>query len=242
MKVNLIPFLLIFVSCTTEIQNSSPSKKVENNLTSIVYYDSLHVELQLDTTSCLNESEFHPLFIGKLVDSIYLSYNQNFIKKIELEHSIFPNFKVDNINIFIDTSQFIASRELHGKWVTVDNEHDSEFHSNEIHLKSYPVIIKNIGTKDIVIGYGNHLPIIMVAQDSIGNWKSIQKFYTYTCGTGMMFPYLNENEILITSCKLFDGDFTTKIRLKYGWDESSYSNEFVGKIKYSQFTHCSSMW
>jgi hypothetical protein len=136
MKLFLIPLLPLIVSCTADIQNSSSTEKVENSLTSIVYYDSLNAELQLDATSCMNESEFHPLFIGKLDDSIYLSYNQNFIKKIELEHGIFPNFKVDNIKVFVDTSKYIASRELQGKWVTLENEIESELQSNEIHLKS----------------------------------------------------------------------------------------------------------
>lgn len=40
---------------------------------------------------------------------------------------------------------------------------------------------------------------------------------------------------MITSCKLFEGKFETKMRIAFGFDRKTKSNEFNGKMNYEQF-------
>lgn len=77
--------------------------------------------------------------------------------------------------------------------------------------------------------------MIIEAKDSSGIWKPIQEPYVYFCGTGLTHYFLPPDEILVSSCKLFEGEFNTKIRIAFGFDRKTKSNEFDGKISYDQF-------
>ena len=85
------------------------------------------------------------------------------------------------------------------------------------------------------VGYGQHIPLILEAQDSLGEWQAIQKLYTYWCGTGLTSFCLLPGELVITSCKLYEGDYQTKMRLAFGFKKTNYSNEFIGRMNYKQF-------
>ena len=75
------------------------------------------------------------------------------------EDPVWKNYRDANLNLVIDTSRTINS--------------------------SYPVFIQNCDTDTTSVEYGRHLPLIMEAQDSTGNWRPIQEHFMYICGMGV---------------------------------------------------------
>ena len=47
---------------------------------------------------------------------------------------------------------------------------------------------------------------------------------------------LDPQEMMLTQCKLFDGDYSTTLRVVYKIHPDIKSNEFQGKINYKQFS------
>ncbi|MFK7906006.1 MAG: hypothetical protein AB8B69_12815, partial [Chitinophagales bacterium] len=88
------------------------------------------------------------------------------------------------------------------------------------------------------------LKIALHSIDSIGVWSKIQKLYLHECGVGLNFFYLPPKNIMLTSCRLFEGNYYTKIRLAFQYDYEGfvYSNEFWGTMNYNQFDLCSRIW
>jgi hypothetical protein len=228
--------MLVVLSCETKGDEFKLSGPKENSIIGIIYSDTLSKISQFDIANCITESEFQPLYIGYFLDSIYLNYNQYAVSQIVEDLDSYPSPHEDSLIITVDTTQFIKSLESNGEW---EGNEKLEWVYSEVCLKSYPVIIKNLSKQKIMIGYGNYLPLFMEAQDSVGEWKRIQTPYFYGCGYGMTFPFIDKDQILITSCKLFEGNFKTKIRLNYRSYENIYSNEFSANINYSQFSVCS---
>ena len=93
-------------------------------------------------------------------------------------------------------------------------------------------MIQNIGTDTITIAYGDFLPLITEAKDSIGNWKPIEEKWTYMCGNGVGSIILPPNEIGLSATMVYHGNYPTTLRLRI---DSSFSNEFMGRINYRQF-------
>lgn len=243
MKQILIPFLAFLLSCSTEEQEvavdmTNDINAAATNLFGLMYYDTLKADVMYDTASCISVAQFNPLYIGKLSDSIFLNHDSHLPQRRETEMDKWPRLEGNGLEITVDTTQFITDLDFRGSWVSTENIDETQWKSGEVHLIAYPVILKNKTNKSATVGYGNHLPIIMEAKDSLGDWKPIQVGYTYFCGTDMLFPFLKKDEYLITTCKLFEGEYTTTLRLRYGWEEYAYSNEFSGQIKYSQFARC----
>lgn len=97
---------------------------------------------------------------------------------------------------------------------------------------SYPVLLTNIDADTTFIGYGSHIPLVMEALDSRGNWKAIQERFVYRCGVGLSSIILPPNECVLTLAPIFKGKYKTKLRLKIG---KNYSEPFIGFINYRQF-------
>ena len=114
MKLYLYSILIILISCSSGNEDSSRvSSNPKINKTdpiSLTFYDSLELELRFDTTSCMSEAEFHPLYIGNLSDSIYLNYNPYLLSQRADDYHIYPSPLSDSLEIIIDTTQYIASK------------------------------------------------------------------------------------------------------------------------------------
>lgn len=97
---------------------------------------------------------------------------------------------------------------------------------------SYMLKIDNPSIDTVVAGYGNVLPIAVEARDSSGNWREIEKVLKHNCGVGISSFILPPDESIITMAPVFDGDYITDIRYRYG---ENVSNSYKAKIKYRQF-------
>ena len=230
----LLVLLQLIFSCSNK-------ENFKNEFYSVNLIDTFYNELKLDTADYIKTASFHPMYIGEKSDSIILAYSTREVNHRTFDWGTSLNRAVESsdISVFIDTSKIIGSVN---KYIfrppppfggNPNIKTASVNHRGEI--KSYAVFIKNISTDTLTIGFGEHLPLLIEAKDSSGNWKKIQHPYYYGCGTGVPFFYLPPENILITSCKLFAGDYQTKMRLVYGFDEIVYSNEFVGWMDKGQF-------
>lgn len=238
MKIIISIFLcLIFIiSCKEE---KSKPYIVQNEFLNIKLIDSFSNKLILDTNQRLISSNFHPMYIGKLDSSININYNSvNIVQRTNGKKTYrYPD--TNELLIFIDTSKIIGSAFVK-TYISSPPPGDTTEYIIEImdyrgFYKSHPVFIKNLSKDTLSIGYGDFIPLIIEAKDSNNIWSPIQRRYIYDCGTGLTDFYLPNDEILITSCQLFDGDYNTKLRLVFDGNSKQYSNVFDGYIHYSQF-------
>ncbi|WP_333601321.1 hypothetical protein [Flavobacterium sp.] len=213
--------IIFLISCKKENHNIKFS---EINL-----IDDSTNKLFADKVDSLTEAEFSPLYIGEISPEIKLSYRNNqTVKKTENRDKYkFP--KTNSIKLFIDTTKII------GIPLGFYEAPKSGKRNNKI---AYPVFIKSTNKDTVNIGYDVFLPIITEAKDRAGNWRAIQKKFTFDCGNGIQNFYCAPNQIVISSMKKFKGNFKTKLRLKFEyWGGKSYSNEIEGEINESQFNN-----
>ncbi|MCB0514726.1 MAG: hypothetical protein R2798_04390 [Chitinophagales bacterium] len=231
-------------------QNSS-NKPINNpkiDINSIELIDTFKNKLLLDTANSITIAEFHPTYIGVAKNSILLNYWSDEIEYRTMDWQEYKDPDSNDLEIYVDTSQIIGSvnkfsislppppLNYENDPKEIDNEEDKQEKKNyRGEIKSYPVFVKNKTKDTLDVGYGEYIPLIIEAKDNSGNWKPIQKPYIYRCGTGLTNYFLPPNEIIITSCKLFEGDYETKMRVTFGFDNTTSSNEFKGKMNYKQF-------
>jgi len=192
--------------------------------------------LELTSVIWVNYGDHNPYYFGKLTDSISI---ERYLRPMmptplppgadtsewdfEPKKGKFDEYfldwmdnrefkRKDSVNLFIkvDTTQII----------------------NNDGRKAFPVLIQNITTDTIYVGYGNQVPIITEAKSKNGEWKPIEEQYTYMCGNGLHSIILPPNEFVLTSELIYSGNFKTKLRIKMG---NNYSEEFNGTINESQF-------
>jgi len=190
--------------------------------------DTFKNELILESANSITTASFHPLYVGPTKDSIYLNYNMRELSYRDYNWIEYSYPKSSDLLIFIDTTQYIGSINILNRFLS------KSIHKNKS-IKSYPIFLQNISKDTLNFGFGNYIPLILQAKDSSGDWKPIQKEFRYSCGTGLSYFYLPPDELLISSCKIFNGNYKTQLRLVYGYDETAFSNEFTGHINYSQF-------
>lgn len=234
MKNSFYILLISIWSCGNAEFNQDKLLNSELQVKDIILIDTFSNKLMYDTASLMTIAEFHPMYINPKKDSIVLNYNTRDIKSInfwsiEEWSEEFPDSL--DIVIHVDTSQIIGSADF---FPTLKKENDV-FINKRGHIKSYPVFIESHSKDTMEIGFGDYIPLIIEAVDSLGEWKPIQTNYIYGCGTGLFPIQLPANEILITSCKLFEGEYKTRMRLSYGFVKTNTSNEFYGKMNYPQF-------
>lgn len=230
--------LLILNSACEQIEQINDKSIQRHSLSQIKLIDTFDKKLELDTLLYKSQAEFHPLYIGEKLDSIFLNYNSEEVTSNALGWRYSWETNPNELKIFIDTTQLIGS--LHEYTLPIPPTNFEEADDWEIEIstrntQAYPIIIENISNDTLILGYGEHIPLIIEAQDSLGIWKPIQEPFLYFCGTGIEHFYIAPNQIAITSCKLFEGDYTAKMRLAFVSEIILYSNEFYGQVKYSQF-------
>lgn len=192
-------------------------------------------ELKEDNVNMIwmNDGNHNPLYFGDMIDTISVErtfgrfyppptppgstytmeiiegkYSNYFLDWTHLRN--YTNYDSVELNILIDTSQLITNKRR----------------------KAYPVIIENLHSDTIYIGYGGYIPIITEALNEKGDWKPIEYRHIYMCGNGVESIILPPKQIVVTSELVYMGNFKTKLRLKLG---SNYSREFTGSINLSQF-------
>lgn len=183
----------------------------------------------------MNDGNHNPLYFGEMIDTITVErtfgrlyppppppgstdtmqiiegkYSNYFLDWMDLRD--YTNYDSVELNILVDTSQFITNRRR----------------------KAYPVIIENLHSDTVYIGYGSYIPIITEALNEKGEWKPIEDRFIYMCGNGVESIILPPKQIVVTSELLYTGDFKTKLRMKLG---SNYSREFTGTINLTQFEY-----
>jgi hypothetical protein len=125
-----------------------------------------------------------------------------------------------DVEIFIDTSRavgFIYKNYLFEK--------QSGGNAN------FPVFIKNISKDTLRIGEGGSSDIfsrlIMEAKNKSGEWKPIEQYLFFSCGTGIKEYFILPNHIAITGAKIYKGKIKTELRLTMG---KVHSNSFIGYL------------
>jgi hypothetical protein len=170
-------------------------------------------------------ANYQVLYIGDLKNEITLQYsynkkeNDSFLveeDKSEIYRKHFKDSLYRKLKIYVDTSRII-------------NHTISE---NNKFYAAYPVFIFNKSTKPWIATTWSAVNLILQAQTKKGTWQDIENPLVYKCGTGMTSKKLNPQNVLITAFLLTDGDYKTKLRLRY---QNLYSNEFDGKIYSEQF-------
>lgn len=240
MRQILFTFLLttiVLTSCQTK--NKEAVKEINDVQAFPLVLDTMGIGQLLhlfedENPTYLSTSNYKFYFIGKFKDTFYLSPFINFsappppipsgekttnktkiteaknpFKKYYIEWDEkrnYRNWTQAKINIRFDTANKIS--------------------------KTFPAILTNRDTDTIFIGYGSHIPLIMEAIDSSGNWLPIQEMYIYGCGNGLGSIILPPNECVLTLAPIFKGNYKTKLRLTLG---NNHSKPFIGFIDYGQF-------
>lgn len=233
-------FLFVVLMSMGACTNHSVVDISKNDLYHIQLIDSFSNKLDFDRASQITNAAFYPMYIGQQKDSIVLVYTSKFIHQRSFDWYQFKSPDSTDLEIFVNHAKLIGSvHELimppppPPPELAESFEWEYEYYRGPV--RSYPVFIKNKSRDTLNISYGAHLPLLIEAQDSLGNWRRIQEHYKYSCSTGIANFHLPPDEILLTSCKLFTGAYQTKMRLVFGFKDFHYSNEFVGSMNYTQF-------
>jgi len=218
-----------------------------------VVIDTSDIKISKREATWLSTANYELLYIGKWQDSIYPDYKLKYYPIAPLpptppanefdpndtigyhkrltEHKMYPyyidwmtpvNYKSwrnADFSIKVDTTQRVKNDDINVNW-------------DEPFFEAYPVLIENKEKDTIIIGYGHFLPLITEAKDSTGNWRPIEKRWTYMCGNGVGTIILPPSEIGLSATMIYHGDFSTSLRLRIN---STFSNEFKGNINYRQF-------
>lgn len=224
MKKNKVLFW-IFILCIT---NSIFLNAQSNNIRAIsdsISYPSTYYE-----TKKAEPWERNVHFIGKND----VQYEKILIKKIEnlsipVQNNLTTerdvnNFESNSVSLKVDTNQKVTLSEF--EWWT--NERKYKYY------KSYPIILRNLSKdKSLTIGYGWTTEIYLQAQKEDGKWIDVELPYSLSCNFGAKSIYLKPNEFAVVLGIIYKGDYSTKLRYRFG---KFYSNEFKGRINKSQLT------
>lgn len=134
----------------------------------------------------------------------------------------YKDWKGANIEILLDTNTIINTL---GFFSGLDQKCS----------KAYPVLLKNEERDTIFVAEKGHLQIILEAKDENQTWQPIEildSYNPYIRSDTIFLVILPPQEIILTACPIYTGDFKTELRLKMG---SNYSKPFRGSIKLAQF-------
>jgi hypothetical protein len=228
MKIIQILVLIFFLICLTNCKNKNRvNDKIEYNEIELI--DKFTNKLKLDYADKLTVAEISPLYIGKISEEIKISY-QNY-KTVE-KNQTFKKYKFpkqNSLEIFIDTTRIIGIPMGLYEYSKTEKRNDKI---------ANPIFIKNISNDTLIIGYAEYLPIIIEAKNRNGEWRPIQERMRFMCGNGIVDFYCPPNNIVISAMQKYNGNFKTKLRLKYesfGSKSCVFSNEINGKINEKQF-------
>jgi len=201
-----------------------------------IVFDSIGVDkffyFKEDSPTWLTTSNYKLYFIGKVQDTIFLNPYLNFgpfavptkDNQSSEDEEREPDKQLEGY--------FLGWTERKGYKFPEDSNVEILVDTSNTISNSYPTLLKNLDKDTIIIGYGQQIPLIMEAKDSLGNWKPIQKRFVYMCGVGVGSIILPPKECAITLSPIYNGNYKTEIRLSFG---GNHSNTFYGNINYRQF-------
>jgi hypothetical protein len=252
-KISIIGLFTFLVSCQTKEDNQPDIVVDKEEFKFPVIIDTSKFETSKREATWLATGNYELLYIGKWQDTIYPDYRLKcypifpplpplpdsefepsdtigYHKRLT-KHRMYPyyidwmtpnnhkSWSKAQISIIVDTTQRVKNEDIF-------------ICSGTPFFKAYPVLIENVDTDTITISYGNFLPLITEAKDSTGNWKPIEERWTYMCGVGVGTIILPPKEIGLSATMIYHGNYSTTLRLRI---DSTFSNEFKGKINYRQF-------
>jgi hypothetical protein len=169
-----------------------------------------------------------PLYIGDLTDTIVINQKLQF----DYDWTGYEEYRNPNRK-FRDTENAKVD-------IFVNSKQDLNTTGKESKYKFIPVLIKNQEKDTIIIGETNYIPIILEAKDENNEWKPIDDYISYFCGTGIYSILLYPNHVVLTKFELpKEGDYYTKLRVKLG---QNYSKEFGGIIQEKWFEERRYSW
>lgn len=237
---------IIFLLTTLFISSCQPDKKqevkeIDNSKPFPVVLDTLGIDKFLyyfddENPTWLSTSNYNFYFIGEVKDTVYLNPFINFSPPPPPPP--LPS-GVKTTNQTTITERENPFKKYYVEWDEERNYKNWTKSKIDIQVDTttkisnlFPVMLTNLDTDTIFIGYGRHIPIVMEATDSLGNWKPIQERFIYMCGNGVGSIILPPNECVLTLTPIFQGNYRTKLRLTLG---DNHSKPFIGFINYRQF-------
>jgi hypothetical protein len=194
-------------------------------------------------------------YIGDLKPRIELNYSSHLIENSILinnykqpDDEMHKKFKNDykNVKIFVDTQQstpltvtYPDTSKISPEALEAEIDRMNEGHEPTVEIPrittyydGYPVTIHNLGKQEIILGFGNHVPLIFEALDKENNWREISGIRKYTCAYKIQYILLKSNQIATVFEPKIKGDFKTKFRYRL---KNVVSNEFEGSLNEDYF-------
>ena len=253
--------LLSFLLLLATLQACSSENEPEENLPELSavkevlnfpeIIDMFQFSTELKPIENFNKSNYRPLFIGRDTSTIAVDY---LIQKYAKEPSTIVEVGVDpskeselieeywdnynqyllyfpdtltykewydgSIEIVIDTTQEVSN--------LVDFKPEGEGYI----YAAYPLLLRNIDTCTIVVGYGSHIPMVLEVKTENNEWIPIEERYLYFSGTGLNRLALPQNHVMLSSLPITQGDEKVEMRLRLG---NNYSNIIIGKLSLKDF-------
>lgn len=233
-------FLLTLSGC---LPTSERGTKIVNRplditaLENIILIDTFPKKATRDTSYKKERSQFWINYIGNYKDTLSTSYfRPNLYDQINKFLTIEDPFKKDSFQIWVDTQKHITAYEppLAGFEKTKKGIIMARYERSN-YFFAYPIYIYNPSKDTVYIGHGERAPLNLQAKDSLGFWKNILVYGPIPCPTGETKNYLYPNQLILSSCKLFEGDYYTDLRITFNYSGKYHSNSFKGYINYTQF-------
>ncbi len=225
----------VIISGCTELNLSSLDKPGLDaiELSDIILVDTFNINCHYDSLPYLSVADYPPVFIGRLSDSVSIDHRSEFENFYDYSWTQFNAPDLFTLDVLVDTTRIIPNSNPYTLPVPIPENAGRPVERRG--YCAYPVFMMNQSTDTVSVGYGQFIPLILEAKDSTDTWRPLQTSYIYDCGTGLNTIFLPPGNTLITSCKIFRGDYETVLRLKFGYEWFNYSNQFIGSIDYGQF-------
>lgn len=224
----------INLACT-ELNLSNPGDVgfEMTELSDIIFVDTFNINCHYDSPEFLSVADYPPVFIGRLSDTVLIDHRSEFDDYYDYSWTQYNAPDLFALEVLVDTTRIIPNSNPITLPVPIPG--DISDPAERQGFCAYPVFMMNQTSDTISVGYGQFIPLILEAKDSTGNWRPLEVSYIYDCGTGLNTIFLPPGNTLITSCKIYQGDYQTVLRLKFGFEWLNYSNQFTGSIDYGQF-------
>lgn len=248
-KLLSIFFIILLFSCSKKNENDLPRLIVpeQENVVEVNSMEMLQNQSPLIVINFLNDTTILKNIDGEFEYNDYKTYKGLKEDAIKNKYSL---------KIIIDTSYHFTSKGIPYKNILfslndsiLKNSINQPFYQNKIpfdkistlkikSVSAYPVLFYNNSDKNIPLGTSDlELKIIQEALDVDGKWRPIE----FSNSVGMCLPPFNlllePKHYTASTIIKYNGDFKTKIRVKYFDDKNTYySNEICGTINRSQFS------
>ena len=234
-----IPALILSVSSCHEVEQRKEMVGYTFKLPFVV--DTIKNATYLEQNKYKDEASFYPYYIGRLKDTIHLTYPTRYKGKIYKAGSKNLGLPDDSrfFHIFVDTSQIVAFPEGFGVISLSTPSKTGQFE----YYWGYPVILLNSSfdtiksTAGMVINgtiYNTLTALRIEAKDTAGKWKVIERNEVTICGNGLEYMAMAPGELMVVGLPIYKGG-TYKTKLRLSLMGYLYSNEFTGYINLTQF-------